>query len=82
VILIPVSVQMSEKSDVLRDALVDTLLGIINEQGTETPAAVLNVAKGYLRDFPPEEGIPLSGSGSGVLAEFLDQLPFDEEKPN
>jgi hypothetical protein len=73
---------MSEKSDVLRDALVDTLLGIINEQGTETPAAVLNVAKGYLRDFPPEEGIPLSGSGSGVLAEFLDQLPFDEEKPN
>lgn len=73
---------MTKKSDILRDALVDTLLSIINEQGTETPAAVLNVAKGYLRDFPPEEGIPLSGSGSGVLAEFLDQLPFDEEKPN
>ena len=73
---------MSDKSDILRDALVDTLLSIIKEQGTETPAAVLNVAKGYLKDFPPEEDIPLSGSGSGVLAEFLDQLPFDEESPH
>tara|TARA_A100000172_G_C3042720_1_gene111166 strand:+ start:1706 stop:1924 length:219 start_codon:yes stop_codon:yes gene_type:complete len=66
-------------SDELRDALVGTLLNIIKEQGTETPAAVLNVAKGYIRDFPPEEVIPTPGSQSGVLAEFLDQLPFDEE---
>ena len=73
---------MTKKSDILRDSLVDTLLSIIKEQGTEPPAAVLNVDKGYLGDFQPEEDIPLSGSGSGVLAEFLDQLPFDEEKPN
>lgn len=69
-------------SDQLRDALVGTLLAIIEEQGTETPAAVLNVAKGYIRDFPPEESIPTPGSESGVLAEFLEQLPFDEEQAN
>lgn len=70
------------KSDELRNALVSTLLDIIKEQGTETPAAILNVAKGYIRDFPPEESIPSPGSESGVLAEFLEQLPFDKETAN
>lgn len=69
-------------SDELRDALVGTLLAIIEEHGTETPAAVLNVAKGYIRDFPPEESVPTPGSESGVLSEFLEQLPFDEEQVN
>tara|TARA_Y100000593_G_scaffold38811_1_gene75118 strand:+ start:1922 stop:2143 length:222 start_codon:yes stop_codon:yes gene_type:complete len=73
---------MANKSDELRDALVETLLAAIKEQGTETPAAVLAVARGYLRDCPPEETIPTAGSGSGVLKEFLEQLPFDEDSPN
>tara|TARA_R100000808_G_C2079633_1_gene104000 strand:- start:181 stop:402 length:222 start_codon:yes stop_codon:yes gene_type:complete len=73
---------MANKSDELRDALVETLLSVIKEQGTETPAAILAVARGYLRDVPPEEAIPTAGSGSGVLKEFLEQLPFNEESPN
>ena len=73
---------MANKSDDLRDALVETLLAVIHEQGTETPAAILAVARGYLRDCPPEEAIPTAGSGSGVLREFLEHLPFDEENPN
>jgi hypothetical protein len=73
---------MANSSDTLRDALVQTLLEIIKEQGTETPAAVLSVARGYLKDCPPEENIPTAGSGSGVLKEFLHQLPFHEDNPN
>ena len=68
-------------SDNLRDALVDTLLAIIKEQGTETPAAILNVAKGYIRDFPPDLPVPTPGSASGVLAEFLEDLPYDDKEP-
>ena len=67
---------MANSSDDLRDALVETLLNAIREQGTDTPSSLLNVARAYIKDFPPQEPIPLAGSASGILSEFLDQLPF------
>jgi len=66
---------MANKSDELNEVLVDTLIRIIKEQDTETPATLLNVARSYIRDHPPEE-LPVAGSGSGVLKEFLETIPF------
>ena len=66
---------MANKSDELDQLLVDTLIKIIREQDTETPSSVLNVARGYVRDNPPEE-LPVPGSNSGVLKEFLENIPF------
>ncbi len=73
---------MQNTSDDLRDALVSTLLDVIKENGTETPASILNVARQYVRDNPPEESLPLAGSKSGVLKEFLDVIPFPDQKNN
>ena len=51
---------MANKSDELGQLLVDTLIKIIREQDTETPSSVLNVARSYVRDNPPEE-LPVLG---------------------
>ena len=73
---------MTKKTDVLRDALVDTLISVIKEQQTETPASILSVARSYLRDLPPEDDLMLAHNKSVVLKEFLNQLPFDDEPTN
>nr|ANO58278.1 hypothetical protein [uncultured Alphaproteobacteria bacterium] len=70
---------MSNKSDQLDQLLVDTLIKIIREQDTETPSSVLNVARSYVRDNPPEE-LPMPGANSGILKEFLENIPFSDTK--
>ena len=70
---------MTNKSDELNEVLVDTLIRTIKELDTETPATILNVARSYVRDHPPED-LPVPGSGSGVLKEFLETIPF--KNPN
>ena len=71
---------MENKSEQLNDLLVETLIASIREQGIDTPATVLNVARSYLKDNPPEEELPVSGSHSGVLREILESVPF--KNPN
>ena len=73
---------MTDRSEELRDTLVTILLDTLKEHGTETPSSVLNVARAYIKDNPPEERIPMPGSNSAVLAEFLVDLPFDEDQAN
>lgn len=73
---------MASKNTDLRSALVNTLLDIIDEQKTETPAAILSVARSYLRDVPMDELESLNNNGTHTLKEILETLPFDEEKAN
>jgi hypothetical protein len=83
---------MSEKtrSGEVRDALVNVLVKALkdgvpiqdadgNVHYGPPPAAILAVAKDYVKAFPPAD-LPTASEPKGVLAQFAKGLPFTPDK--